>query len=76
MVGQYEELSCPFCHKGRIPALYIPSVTSFKKERSKTFGSKTKRAKSPDIWLIKSGCHICGKSQDEVEKELKKKDLI
>ena len=76
MVGQYEELSCPFCDKGRIPCLYIPGITSVKRERSATFGSKTKKMKSSDIWLIKSGCTSCGESQAEIEKELKVKELI
>jgi hypothetical protein len=76
MVGQYEELSCPFCKKGRISRLHIPSTKSFMNERSATFGSKTKVSKTTDIWLIKTGCNLCGKSSDEVEKELKRQNLI
>lgn len=76
MRGQYEELSCPFCGKGKIQCWYIPSVISVKKESTKTFGSKTTKRRNPDIWLIQSGCNICGKQQNEVENELKKKNII
>lgn len=76
MAGQYEILSCPFCDKGQISCLYFPSVVSVKKERSATFGSKTSKSKSSETWLIKYGCSECGKSSEEVEKELKKKNII
>jgi len=76
MRGEYTELSCPFCDKGRIQCWYIPSVTTMKKQISATFGSKTRKSKSAEVWLIKSGCNICGKSQEEVEKELKNKGII
>lgn len=76
MAGQYETLSCPFCDKGKITCLYFPSVISVKREKSATFGSKTSRSKSSDTWLVQSGCSFCGKSQEEVEKELKKRDII
>ncbi len=36
MVGQYEELACPFCDKGRISALYIADQWSFKAKHTKT----------------------------------------
>lgn len=76
MRGQYEELSCPFCDKGRIQCWYIPSVTVVRKRPTATFGNARKRIKSPDIWMIKSGCNVCGKSQEEVEKELRRQNII
>jgi hypothetical protein len=76
MRGQYEELSCPFCDKGKIQCWYIPSVTTVRTRPSATFGKMKEKSKSPDIWLIQSGCSFCGKSQEEVEKELRKKEII
>lgn len=75
MSGQYEELSCPFCDKGRISCLHFPSQFSVKRVM---VGSNRKNVpnKSSDIWLIQSGCNICDKSQEDVEKELKKKGII
>ena len=76
MAGQYEELSCPFCDKGRIPCLYFPSVVSIRSKSTATFGKVKQKSKSTDMWLIKSGCNICNKTSEEVEKELKRKDII
>ena len=76
MRGQYEELSCPFCDKGRIVCWHIPSITRIRTHPTATFGKAKSKVKSPDIWLIKSGCNVCGKSQEEVEKELKKNEII
>ena len=75
MVGQYEELSCPFCDKGMIPCLYIPSSFSVRQSRSRVIRGNTK-VKNPEVWLIKAGCSVCGKSADEVEKKLKVKGII
>jgi hypothetical protein len=76
MRGNYEELSCPFCDTGRIRCWHIPSSWSEKRQTSETFGRKRLLRKNPDIWLIQSGCNICGKSQEEVKEELKKKNVI
>jgi len=76
MRGQYEELSCPFCDKGRIQAWYIPGAVSVKKSGSRALPGKFSKRKSSDIWLIKSGCSICGKSQEEVEKKLREGSII
>jgi hypothetical protein len=75
MRGQYEELSCPFCDKGRIQAWYIPSSYSIKQQRSRVLRGNQKQ-KNPEIWLIKSGCNICGKSQGEVEKKFREQNII
>ena len=72
----YQELSCPFCDKGRITCGYVAGAWSVKSTgRTSLPGNKTKH-KSSDVWLIQSGCSACGKSQEDVEKELKEKDII
>ncbi len=73
---QYEELSCPFCDKGRISCGYIPSALTERRSVTATFGSRGVKKVTKEIWLIQSGCSICGKSQEEVEKELKNKGII
>lgn len=75
MRGEYEELVCPFCNKGKISCLYFPSVWSFKRKSTKTLPGKGTFRKSPEIWVIQSGCTVCGKSQEEVKKELKKRGI-
>lgn len=76
MAGQYEELNCPFCDKGRIPCLYFPSAWSVKRKSTKTLPGKGSISKSAEVWIIQSGCNACGKSQEEVEKELRKEGII
>jgi len=76
MRGQYEELSCPFCDKGKIKCWYIPGVWSQKRVVTGSLPGKRSVRKSSDIWIIQSGCSVCGKSQEEVEKELRKKGII
>lgn len=76
MAGQHEELSCPFCDKGRIQCLYFPSVLSVKSSGRSSIGSGKYFRESANTWLIQSGCSNCGKSQEEVEKELRKKNII
>jgi len=76
MRGQYEELSCPFCDKGRIQAWYIPGAWSVKRTGKTSLPGSKRVSKSSEVWLIKSGCPLCGKSQEEVEKELRKRGMI
>lgn len=76
MAGQYETLSCPFCDKGRIQCLYFPGAIGQRTRASATFGKIKERRKSSETWLIQSGCTVCGKSQEEVERELKNKEII
>jgi len=76
MRGEPVELDCPFCGKGKIQAWYIPGAISIKRESTATFGSKQSKRRSSDIFLIQSGCNVCGKSKEEVEKELKRKNTI
>lgn len=76
MRGSYEELSCPFCDKGMIQAWYIPSFISEKRSVTATFGSTRRRKRTDEMWMIKSGCNVCGKNQEEVEKDLKRQGII
>jgi len=76
MVGQYEELSCPFCDKGRIQALYIPGAISVRRSGTRSSPGKQSIHKSRDVWLIKSGCGVCGKTAKELERKLKESGMI
>jgi hypothetical protein len=76
MRGEYEELSCPFCDKGKIACLHIPSVFSVRQTGRNSLGSGKSIKKSSELWLINSGCSICGKTKEEVEKELRNKNEI
>jgi hypothetical protein len=76
MRGEPLELECPFCGKGNIRVWYIPGVWSFKRKSTKTLPGHGTLIKSKDIHIIQSGCDLCGKSKEEVEKELKKRGVI
>lgn len=76
MTGQYEVLSCPFCEKGQISCLYFRGAWSHKMKRTKTLPGGGSASRSKDEWLVRSGCNICGKTQEEIEKELKRKNII
>lgn len=76
MRGEYTELSCPFCDRGRIRALYIPGVWSERRTGRSSLGKGRSIRKSSDTWLIQSGCNLCGKSKEEVERKLKEKGII
>jgi hypothetical protein len=41
-----------------------------------SLGSGRRVTKSSEEWMIQSGCSVCGKSQEDVEKELKRKGTI
>ncbi len=73
---QYEQLACPFCQKGVIKCIYIPGAVSIKRAITASLPGKGTFHKSRDVWIIQSGCDECGKSKDEVEKELRKNEVI
>lgn len=73
MRGQYEELVCPFCDKGIISCLYFPGSVKSVKSGGRGIRSVSK---SSDEWIIQSDCPKCGKSADEIEKELKGRNMI
>lgn len=76
MRGEYTELPCPFCDKGRIHAWYIPGAISVKRSGARSLPSKFSKSKSSDIWILKSGCNVCNKSLEDVEKKLKEDGII
>ena len=75
MRGEPVELACPFCDKGKIQCWYIPGAVSVKQNRSRVLKGSQK-VKSSDVWLVQSDCSVCGKSKEDVEKELVKRKII
>jgi hypothetical protein len=75
MAGQYEILKCPFCDKGDISCLYFKGQYSMKKTMA-AHTSKNVPVKNSDVWIIQSGCQICGKSKEDVEKKLREIGII
>ncbi|MGI0086810.1 MAG: hypothetical protein ACREBI_02470 [Nitrosotalea sp.] len=69
---QYEILACSFCKKGQISCIWFPSAISIKRNITASLPGKGSVSKSRNIWIVKSGCSECGKSQDEVEKQFQK----
>jgi len=70
------EISCSFCDRGKIVCWHISSVLAIKQKSMRALLGPGSSHKSVEFWLIKSGCNVCGKSQEEVEKELKMKKII
>ena len=73
---QFEILKCPFCDEGEISCKYFPSATSVKRTGRTAIGKKSSMHKSKEVWIVLSGCNVCGKSQEEIEKEFKKRGII
>jgi hypothetical protein len=76
MAGQYEILKCPFCDKGEISCLYFPSAVSVHHVVTSKGGRGNLKERSKEIWLIQTGCSVCGKTKEEVEKKLKTDNII
>jgi hypothetical protein len=58
-------------------AVNIFQVLLLLKESGRTALGKTKTLhKSKEVWIILSGCNVCGKSREEVEKEFKRRGII
>jgi len=76
MAGQYEIIPCPFCGEGRIQCLYFPGAWSEKRTGRSSLGKGVSITKSSETWIIQSDCSNCGKSADEIEKELKRQGMI
>jgi hypothetical protein len=76
MRGEPVELTCPFCDKGRIQCWFIPGAISVKISGARSLPGKTSKHKSSDVWLVQSGCSVCGKTQEEVEKKLREEGKI
>ena len=73
---QFEVLKCPFCDKGEISCKYFPSATTIKRGGRTALGKTKTLYKSKEVWIILSGCKVCGKSREEVEKEFKRRGII
>ena len=73
---QYEMIACPFCESGQISCKYFPSSVSVRSNKTASLPGKGAISKSKEVWIVLSGCSKCGKSQEEVEAELKKRGLI
>jgi hypothetical protein len=73
---QYEILKCPFCDKGEISCKWYPSATTVKQTGRTALGGKGKLQKSKEVWIIETGCKVCGKTAEEVEKEFRNKGMI
>lgn len=69
---QYEILLCPFCKKGQINCKWFPSAISIKRNSTASLPGKGSVNKSRDTWIVQSGCSDCGKSQEDVEIQLRK----
>jgi len=73
---QWEILPCPFCEKGEISCKWYPSSSKVSLNKTASLPGQGSMSKSKEVWIVLSGCSKCGKSQDEVESELKKRGLI
>ena len=73
---QYEQLACPFCQKGVINCVYIPSAVSVTRNATASLPGRGSLRKSKEVWIIQSGCDNCGKSKEEVENEMRKHGVI
>lgn len=71
MAVSHLTVKCPFCNKGEIEILYIPkSARPFKGPWG---GSKPGLKFAQENTIVQSEkCPVCGKSQKEIEKSLRK----
>jgi hypothetical protein len=70
-----EEIPCPFCN-GEIPVGLVRGCWTEKRHVTATFGARHDKRKTKDVFIIHTGCKNCGKSKEEIEKELKRKNMI
>ena len=59
---------CPFCGRMTIRVLHFPRTA--RPVKTSWGGSKPWMQVSKEVVIIQSGCSNCGKSREEVEKEL------
>lgn len=71
MRGDYEEIICPFCEKGRVGFIHIPSVVSIRRSKTASLPGNKTYHKSKDIWIAKSNCSHCFMSGEAVERRLR-----
>jgi predicted RNA-binding Zn-ribbon protein involved in translation (DUF1610 family) len=62
-------MKCPFCGKGDIEVLHIPSSVRFKK--GPYGGSRGGAIRSQESTLVRTDCPVCGKTKREIERALR-----
>jgi len=70
MLKETQIWDCPFCGKSTIQVMYFPK--SARPEKTSWGGSRAWMKVSKETIIVQSGCSSCGKTQEEVEKELLK----
>jgi hypothetical protein len=69
MAVSHLTMKCPFCNKGDIEILYVPSTV--RPLKGPWGGSKPTLRRAQENVMVKSEkCPVCGKSQKEIEKGL------
>jgi hypothetical protein len=56
--------------------MWFPSAVSVKRNVTASLPGKGSLNKSKESWIVKSGCSECGKSLEDVEKQLRKEGYI
>jgi predicted RNA-binding Zn-ribbon protein involved in translation (DUF1610 family) len=69
MVKENLQMKCPFCGKGDIEVLFVPSSVRFKK--GPYGGSRGGAIRSQEATLVQTDCPTCGKTKQEIEKALR-----
>ncbi len=59
---------CPFCKKATIRVMYFPRTA--RPVKTSWGGSRPWMQVSGEVVIIQSGCSNCGKTKEEVKKEL------
>ena len=71
---QYGIIPCPFCDKGQIDYKYYPSEISVKRGATSSLGRVSSFSKSRETKIIQSDCPVCGKTAEEISKELENQE--
>jgi len=56
--------------------MWYPSATTVKRNATSSLPGGGSLSKSKETWVVKSGRESCGKTKDEVERELRKNGSI
>jgi ferritin-like protein len=64
-----EEITCPFCEKGKIKVRYIPKMLVTRYSHASSNRKSYSYFKNEKYTVI-SNCHICGKTKEKIEKFL------
>lgn len=63
----YDMECCPFCQRYGIEVFKRRGSWTVKSTGRNSLGGGKSAHKSADVFLIQSGCHLCGKTREEVE---------